>query len=674
MTFKLHFSFLFLLLVCKVAAAEPPQSWLTTSLAVECKSGDILDVFEKIGELQSISLNVDEDVSGTCNGWIKHSNLVSFLDSISSSHGLSWYFFNNTLYISREKDFKVERIDISAELHAALRNLKLIEPTYGWSYLKDAQQVMVNGPTSYITNIKNLVSVKAKKQKKVSKPVVKKKKTTQVETTTEDKKEVFIIPVKHASVVDREIDIRGSILTIPGITSVLNGIINGGGILSDSAIADTDPSELLRIENKSSPASVRIEADVRTNSLAIHSPDLPESYFTDIIEQLDKPLKLVEIDAMIVDVNREVFNELGVRYGIRSQRNSDSVSIDNLNNAVGNISAILNIGDYARFFGELRLLEGKGQANIVANTSILTLENQPALIDLSSTFYIRNIGENVASVTPVTTGTLLNITPQLLEINDAEGRHEVQLFINVEDGKVQEQTVDGIPVISNSKINTKAVIAAGKSLVIGGHKLQSTGQSNRSVPFLSSIPIIKHLFTYKTTETQQEERLFVITPRLTTKSHQPVEGVRSDITNYVSDEVGEFLPLDVREKSTKDQVAHVANMFKTILEKDYRNDGYRVVEYAKHRVPFSCIADGIDFSFSALPAYMKDGVSVYKVKAENYSDTRRGVPETSCAGKGMIAAVNTGSRTLKSGETSFMLVAFDDPSPHQIQTGFNNNE
>ena len=359
---------------------------------------------------------------------------------------------------------------------------------------------------------------------------------------------------------------------------------------------------------------------------------------------------------MIVDVNRETFFEIGNRYGYQSSENGDSVSVDNLDNGVSNISAVLSIDNYARFFADLRLLEGRGEANIVANTSILTIENQPALIDLSNTFYIRSVGENVANVTPVTSGTLLNITPQLLA---DESGDEVQLIINIEDGKILDQVVDDLPVVSRSAVSTKAIIEAGKSLVIGGYRLQSNEQSRRSVPILGDIPFIGKIFSYKSTEIADEERLFVITPRISTKSHEPIKKFRSDINSRFKQNISSFLPGEIDAAYAKSRVDKSADMFRAILESSDVARSYEVSEYASLGAPFSCYSNGLAFEFFGLPSFGKDGITVYKIKVINKSEGQVGVPEYSCKGRGLIAAINAADRTLSAGGSTYLLAAFD---------------
>ena len=65
---------------------------------------------------------------------------------------------------------------------------------------------------------------------------------------------------------------------------------------------------------------IRVEADVRNNAVLIY--DLPErlAMYRELITQLDVARKLVEIDAIILDIERTQLREFGVNWGFQSGR------------------------------------------------------------------------------------------------------------------------------------------------------------------------------------------------------------------------------------------------------------------------------------------------------------------------------------------------------------------
>ena len=160
---------------------------------------------------------------------------------------------------------------------------------------------------------------------------------------------------------------------------------------------------------------------------------------------------------MIVDVNSDRVNELGVNWG--ANIGTTSVGYGDLNLATSgglpiDSGAGLSPGTIGLSVGSvlaarLHALETKGQAHILSQPSILTADNMGALIDLSDTFYIQTTGERVATVTPITVGTSLRVTPRYIQ---GPTGMKVELTVDIEDGRImQEQQVDNLPTVRKSK-------------------------------------------------------------------------------------------------------------------------------------------------------------------------------------------------------------------------------
>ncbi len=145
-----------------------------------------------------------------------------------------------------------------------------------------------------------------------------------------------------------------------------------------------------------------------------------------MIAELDVPRKLVEIDALILDINRTQLKELGVNWGFQNSRFRAGVG-----NLSGNSISSVSIAQFDRFVADVKTLEERGLATVVSNPSIMTLENQPAVIDFNHTQYIRAIGDRVANILPVTTGTSFQVIPRVIAAN---GTNQIHLIIDIEDG------------------------------------------------------------------------------------------------------------------------------------------------------------------------------------------------------------------------------------------------
>ncbi|WP_180180290.1 type III secretion system outer membrane ring subunit SctC, partial [Achromobacter insuavis] len=263
-----------------------------------------------------------------------------------------------------------------------------------------------------------------------------------------------------------------------------------------------------------------VQADARLNAIIVQ--DIPDRIpiYRSLIEQLDLPSTLVEIEAMIVDVNSDLVSELGVTWGARAGSTTFGYGNLGLGPSGGlplESGAALSPGTIGVSVGNtlaarLRALQTKGQANILSQPSILTADNLGAMIDLSDTFYIQTRGERVATVTPVTVGTSLRVTPRHIESKNGA---RVELTVDIEDGRIQEERqIDNLPTVRKSNISTLAIVGNDQTLLIGGYNSSQNSEQVDKVPILGDIPGLGLLFSNKSKTVQRRERLFLIRPKV----------------------------------------------------------------------------------------------------------------------------------------------------------------
>ncbi len=515
--------------------ADAPYSYYTH----DSKLGTVLKDF---ASSFSLALNVGQGVDGTINGRFNTKNPTEFINKLSSVYGFNWFTHAGTLFISRADDQRTGVIpaatNSTGQLRDALNSLGILDARFGWGELPEQGVAMVSGPPAYVELIERTVK---------SLPAA------------AGGQQVAVFRLKHASVDDRTIAFRDKEITTPGLATILRNLILGstGGTRSGannealSSIAaplraappvfsETNTGATSGTAGSATtagrPASATgtrvrtpsIQADVRLNSLIVQ--DIPERIpvYERLIRELDVPTALIEIQAMIVDVNSKRTEELGIDWGGRG--NYGALGFGNQNSAARTGTMTLNLTDTrgavtptalvvdsANYLvSRIRVLEGIGDASIRSTPSVLTMDNQGAHFDHSQTFYIRVQGERVATVTPVTYGTTLRVTPRVVE---TDGQQLVQLVVDIEDGKLVEAAlVDALPTVQRSGISTQALVIDNQTLVIGGYNSEQDIQQNDRVPLLGQIPLFGVMFSNKTTDRQKRERLFLIKPRIVTLS------------------------------------------------------------------------------------------------------------------------------------------------------------
>lgn len=504
--------------------AAIPAEWKNTAYAYEAEHKPVRDVLEDFAQTFGTQLQIDGLLEGNVNGKIRANTPQSMLDRLGVEHRFQWYMYNNTLYISTLDQQESARLEVSAEtvadLKQALTDIGLLDSRFGWGELPDDGVVLVSGPKRYIEQIKNFSS-----QRK----------------SPDEKQSVLTFPLKFANAADRPIDYRGEKLVIPGVASMLRGLLEprdasalssmnprptsssqpspitpilprlGNPMLdqmlgSQASLGQTGPSMALTSRAPPARGKIRVEADVRNNAVLIY--DLPErqAMYRELIAQLDVARKLVEIDAIILDIERTQLREFGVNWGFQNSRFRAGV------NMAPGTSAQISIENRDRFYADIRALEAKGLATMVSNPSVLTLENQPAVIDFNRTQYLTAGVEN-ATILPITVGTSFQVVPRVIT---SRGSHQVYLAVDIEDGNFDESNPERIgPDVRRGKVSTQAVMAEKRSLVVGGfHVTESADQKNK-VPVLGDIPLLgKALFSSTQRKNNRRERLFILTPRV----------------------------------------------------------------------------------------------------------------------------------------------------------------
>jgi type III secretion protein C len=371
--------------------------------------------------------------------------------------------------------------------------------------------------------------------------------------------ELQVFRLRHAPVDDRTIFYRDKQIVTAGVATILRGLISGEssrsgtnvmlselaaplrGAMSPLPVLDGENGRAAKPETAvtvppatpCAPSRSVIQADSRLNALIIKDrPDNMQIY-RQLISLLDVPSQLVEIEAMILDVNASEVAQLGIDWSARAGRFSASYGSPDVATstasaviALGGASSATVISNAASFLlTRINALESRGQARIISRPSILTIDNLGALIDLSETFYVKAIGERVANVVPVSVGVTLKVTPHVIEEG---GRKSVQLVVDIEDGALQDTKVEGLPTIRRSNIGTQAVMGEHESLLIGGFNSEQNIRNKESIPVLGDIPIIGGLFRHTSSNVERRERLFLITPRVV----QPVSAEATPATPY----------------------------------------------------------------------------------------------------------------------------------------------
>ncbi|XKM12976.1 type IV pilus secretin PilQ [Orbaceae bacterium ac157xtp] len=261
----------------------------------------------------------------------------------------------------------------------------------------------------------------------------------------------------------------------------------------------------------------KIFIDERTNSLIVNDIATKIEQITPLLQNIDKPLPQIHIEAKIVNMSSESIDELGIKWGY-SGTSSQIVNSLDLNFGVANPTTQIGF-NIAKHSGnilnlELSALEAENQLEIIASPNLTTTHLNTASIKQGTEIpYEVSNGSNGATSIEFKQAVLgLEVTPKILK----NGQIELNLYItqNAAGRSIKRSDGGEALAIDTQEIKTQVLVKDGETLILGGIFQQIRNHDQRSVPGVSKIPLIGNLFKYDGKKIQKRELVIFIKPKL----------------------------------------------------------------------------------------------------------------------------------------------------------------
>ncbi|HVA93873.1 MAG TPA: type IV pilus secretin PilQ [Candidatus Dormibacteraeota bacterium] len=296
-----------------------------------------------------------------------------------------------------------------------------------------------------------------------------------------------------------------------------------------------------------------IYADARSNTLIIR--DIPSSIpkIDDLLRQLDRKSKQVEIDARVVQASRSFAREIGTQlaysFGAGNNTFGGNTSVgtspvirtvippfsspayvvgsgaQSPGTAVGvqmplatNLAATAATSGLTYIFSSpnfaldfmLSLMESRGVGKVLSEPKGITQNNEKLTVKQGTKIPIQTSINNTIAVQYVDAVLKLEVTPQIT----AAGT--VFLDITVENTQIDQgiARIQGMPALDTQSTQTKVLVNDGGTVAIGGVVVNNQTTSVDQVPLLGSMPLIGNLFKHTSISVSTQELLFFVTPRI----------------------------------------------------------------------------------------------------------------------------------------------------------------
>lgn len=279
------------------------------------------------------------------------------------------------------------------------------------------------------------------------------------------------------------------------------------------------------------PGGARVSADVATNSLIVFAPSSVQPLYERLIKSLDQRRPQVMIEAEIVAVDTTDNFALGVEVSIGDRTGVDklfkftSFGLSEVDPATGMLTPVPSLG----FNGVLldpdvadvivQALSTHTRGRVLASPKILVNDNQTGTLESVASEPFNSVN-NINSVSTQSlggdqqAGTIITVTPHINEDDHLQLEFEVEFSAFVGEAIT---TADGVrlpPRRQIDRVGSVVTIPDGKTIVVGGLKQTTGGDTFSGVPWTEHIPVLRELTSLKTEQGATTSFFLFIRPKI----------------------------------------------------------------------------------------------------------------------------------------------------------------
>ncbi len=370
-----------------------------------------------------------------------------------------------------------------------------------------------------------------------------------------DSQRMHVIPLMNSNVEEMEkilskivpqLTGRGSISSGGTPARAMGGAPAGAGGMAPSSIGNGKPA----------PKAV-IASDVERNSLIVLANEDQYQNILETVKLLDVEKSQVFIQAKIVEVNTNLAENIGIKYGF----NGGAITSNGLFSLAGNAGApalaissslmgFLNQGGTETVYNDagnvvgtktpsrfsfdsgiskvfslgakLDLLKQNGAAQILSKPSVLSTNNKEASIYVGRTQSILTQSQQstqgssnvLNNYSREDIGITLKVKPRLSSNNKVS----LEIETTIEDIVPGSGATADRPTTTKRSVKTNAIVNHAETIILGGLIKSADGKSQTKIPILGDIPIIGRLFTSNGNSSSKVNVVIYITPYILKKS------------------------------------------------------------------------------------------------------------------------------------------------------------
>ena len=533
--------------------------WENKKITIHTYEEDIQTTLRALARHVGLSITFGEGITDTVSLDLENYPTKKVFDMIIEEYGLDYTQDADSIHVFKrgavqEVWIELSNIDID-EAKRAIERFGFMKKEVKIIFDKPTNTIFLTAPPKDAGNIRNLIKVMESSKTKA----------------TEAKPEIRYFTLQYAKVKDTKLKIGDQDITVKGLETVLTEILEltkigeeistikkpkGEKPKAGESITTAQDEQARNVKRMIGAESGTITSDPRTNRIIIR--DYPEKLdeYAKIIEQFDRPTKMVKIDVTIVEATKDFIREVGI--GITgTKRTPDYIDYD-LGSSVpsrdafderdqadpssliliplpetaagtgiqsyGLAGTFLYKGSRSILSATLVSAEAKGISKTINQSSIVTMDNMEAIVDsITTVTYKLQTGGETPTVEDreIDAGIVLNTTPHIIETKNGTF---VELVLTAERSTFLATRTDDIPHEVTTSLTTQAIIGDKNTLIVGGFFDNTYTRSATGVPCIMNIPVAGHLFKVARASNPKSNILFILTPTVISLDSIPYEG------------------------------------------------------------------------------------------------------------------------------------------------------
>lgn len=291
---------------------------------------------------------------------------------------------------------------------------------------------------------------------------------------------------------------------------------------------------LLSLIPKAILDGIDITIDVEQNAFLVNGNAQKIEAFRKFLNTIDKPIPVILIEVMIVEVSKSNSLSTGLELGLGEAPSTTkgtlfpsgdvTIGASGINKIIGGFNGFgsLNIGRVTpNFYAKIQALESNGSLKIRSTPKLSTLNGHQATLSRGERSYYAVTRRDIIGSQNPQTSEIKNYFPIDADLSIGirpmvSGDGNITLSINVLQSSFNGDRIDPeAPPGMDSREFTSTIRVKDKDVVIlGGLEETSRNSSGSGVPFLAKIPLIKYLFSKRTRTVSRSKLSVLIKPTI----------------------------------------------------------------------------------------------------------------------------------------------------------------